>query len=610
MLQLLWPFGMAGWTTSLVDSGFWQSPAWLRLLHFPSLPANGPSRIDGGTFFLSPRGHIDPAAEGEAFVEALLAEQAGSTGEEAPLACRFPARFRLVQPWLEQTGIELTPPVCPELDQWLKTLAPRGLTLVFAEAYLNNPASMFGHSFLRVESGQFRSPLLQPSIGFAARTDQERGLEYAFKGIFGGYTGRYSLGWYGDMVRQYGATENRDLWEYHLNFSEEETRTLLLHLREVLQAEFRYFFLDENCSFQLLALMEAIRPELHLTAGFPLWAIPTDTVRIIRAQGLVQQVGYRPSRQTILQAREAEMTPGERKLALALCEAPPDSSINLEVADARQASILELAADCLLYQNRKKSETGLSQGLDRLLRTRSDLNVSTQLPLVPTPPVSPDQGHGSSRVRLSAGVEASKPYVELDYRAALHGFSDDVSGYVEGAKIQLVAPQLRLYPAEDRLQLEQFTLVDVVSAVPGSTMIHPLSWSGQLALTRIDFPDEGRQLTGLGSIGIGKATHIDPWLAYGLLQAELLVGDNISKGFDLASGIEVGLIGQPWPSCSLSFSGKVRHSIVDQSQTRYELEIGLTRNLRQDTAIFTEAGIWREFDDDHWFAQVGWAIYF
>lgn len=140
------------------------SPGWLRLLHYPhDRFSNNRSRVDSADFFLSPTGAVDPEAEGRATVEAAV------TGSPFPSEtspqCRYPARFAFFKKKLQLAQTEIVH--CPELTAWLESFDAAGVSLVYADGYLNNPASMFGHTFLRVESYEFADyPLLSGSIGF------------------------------------------------------------------------------------------------------------------------------------------------------------------------------------------------------------------------------------------------------------------------------------------------------------------------------------------------------------------------------------------------------------------------------------------------------------
>ena len=63
------------------------------------------------------------------------------------------------------------------------------ITVIFASSYPGNPASLFGHTMLRVHrsSATAEQPLLDEGIGFAADVDTDNALLYAIKGLFGGF---------------------------------------------------------------------------------------------------------------------------------------------------------------------------------------------------------------------------------------------------------------------------------------------------------------------------------------------------------------------------------------------------------------------------------------
>ena len=153
----------------------------------------GESRIDSPEFFLSRNGSVDPAAEGAATLSSFF-QPLQSDQEDSHPQCLYPARYQWLKAQLFFDPDLLPEQSCPQLIQWLEDMEPDGLALVFSEAYLNNPPSMFGHTLLRIEQKNNRSLLLAPSITFAAVTDEKPGIGYAVKGLFGGYFGKFSDG--------------------------------------------------------------------------------------------------------------------------------------------------------------------------------------------------------------------------------------------------------------------------------------------------------------------------------------------------------------------------------------------------------------------------------
>src|SRR5262249_25841967 len=159
----------------------------------------------------------------------------------------------------------------------------------FPEAYLNNPPSMFGHTLLRIDAGPpgARKDLLAYGVNFSADTGDDGGVNFAWKGILGYYHGRFGIHPYYDIVKQYGDWESRDIWEYELILDPDTVGLLVAHLWELRGVSSDYYFFNENCSSQLLALLEAARPDLQLRARVRPWVIPADTVRAVAATGLV-----------------------------------------------------------------------------------------------------------------------------------------------------------------------------------------------------------------------------------------------------------------------------------------------------------------------------------
>ena len=134
-----------------------------------------------------------------------------------------------------------------------------------------------------------------PAIG-----EENGGILYTFKGLFGGYEGYFSDGPYYEKVKEYSRLDNRDVWEYTLNLNEEETDRMLAHLWELKDINFDYYFFDENCSFRLLELIEVARPSVNLLDGFSVYAIPLDTVLVVDDADLIDTSYYRASNQSKL----------------------------------------------------------------------------------------------------------------------------------------------------------------------------------------------------------------------------------------------------------------------------------------------------------------------
>ena len=265
---------------------------WQVLLHYRSnlLSSGVTSEVDGTEFFLAENGKNNPQAELDATLKSYFSPD--KIGKEKLTAqCAFPARYL----WLD-SRLNFNPklmPVqrCNSLELWREGVDPGSVSLIFASYFLNNPASMFGHTLLRFNRKENENTsLLDFAINYAAVSEAEDNpFAYAWKGLTGGYEGRFSITPYYDMVKQYNDIDNRDLWEYRLNLSPAQVDMMLLHFWEIAKTNFDYFFFRENCSYHLLSMLEVADPELHLRDNFWAWTLPTETIKQVASIGVCQE---------------------------------------------------------------------------------------------------------------------------------------------------------------------------------------------------------------------------------------------------------------------------------------------------------------------------------
>ena len=217
---------------SAQEKRLWEHRQWHVLMHYrPRLFGGGvKSQVDDPSFFLSLSGKFDPRAELEATLSSFFAPSVKEEGTEHS-HCAFIARYHWLKQELGFDPARLPEYTCPQFSDWLAEMNPDAVTLIFPVAYLNNPASMFGHTRFRIDSKtrNEQTRLLDYTANYATSTQQERGLSFALKGLFGGYQGSFSVAPYYAQVKRYGDLENRDIWEYRLTLSYEEVLRMKMH---------------------------------------------------------------------------------------------------------------------------------------------------------------------------------------------------------------------------------------------------------------------------------------------------------------------------------------------------------------------------------------------
>ena len=476
---------------------------------------------------------------------------------------------------------------------------------MFPAAYLNNPSSMFGHTLLRLDrAGQNeQTRLLAYAVNYGAVTGDDLGIMFAVHGLTGGYRGTYSVLPYHAMVRQYTDYENRDIWEYELNLSQAETLRLAEHLWELRDQYANYFFFDENCSYQLLFLLDVARPGMRLTDRFPLHAIPADTVRVVVAQdGMVERTVFRPSSRTLIEHRLGLLDSAERGLVddLAGRRRPVEDPAIEALAPARRAAVLELAADFVTYQMRtgERTRDEAAPLALQLLAARSKVTAAADLRPVPEPATRPDQGHGSARLAAGVGARDGRFFQFLQARPAYHDLLDAERGYVRGAQIDFLDLALRHYQGDAGVTLDQLTVVGIRSLSPRNRLIEPISWQlgGGLQRYRESADDEKGTLVAALSGGAGLTFEIGDALLNVMAEAGAAAGTDCPDACFVALGPAASLIWPVTERWTAQLQTRSQLLLGDRVRGAYGAELGqnlaLTPNLalRLDLLVENEGG--------------------
>jgi len=525
---------------------------WHLLLHYrQELKGGYTSEADDPGFFLAPNGKTDPQAELEAAIAKFFSDDLVGRSRQ-PAQCAFVARYHWLKSQLRIDDRRLPPLRCERFQSWFTEMNAQSITLIFASAFMNNPSSMFGHTFLRIDrKGQTeQTRLLAYTIHYAAEVTTQSEIAFAVLGVFGGFKGYFSAIPYYIKVQEYRDLENRDIWEYRLNFSEDQITRMLMHAWELGNAYFDYFFFKENCSYHILSLLEVADPRLHLTDQFVAWTIPADTVRVITEQpGLVTDIAYRPSRSTQIRRKRAMLSDDEDRLFIRLLETPAAAEREPfpSLLPNRQAFVLDLATDYLLH----RLATDPTPSVATRDRQRSLLVTRSRLPMTsPETDIAPftqrpELGHQTSRVGLGSGWRQDEFFEELSVRAGYHDLLDPGIGYTPGAQIEVMSFSFRHYNRRDQTRLERFKLVDIVSLSPMDSLFKPPSWKISAGYETVNRPD-CRYCGNLNVNGGAGAVTETRWLRHEMYFAFAELDANYSHAFDenhrVGGGGTVGLL--------------------------------------------------------------------
>ncbi|MCE3047357.1 DUF4105 domain-containing protein [Helicobacter kayseriensis] len=516
-----------------------KSREWRNLLHFDKRK----SQIDDERFFLSPWGNTDPMSELKATLQAFYApiptqlkdlnskalslleefnaqESGISMGvQDMHAICRFPSRLNYLRSQLHLPN--LPTPQCQTFDKLYSKISPKSITLIFASGHINSPASMFGHNFLLFNS-KYNSRLLSYALNYSAQVDEANtnGFIFALKGLSGGYNGRYSILPYYDKIKEYAYSENRDMWEFELNLTPQETLIAYQHIWELNNINSDYFFLDENCASNLLWILEIARPSINLRDSFPSVVNPPQTLHIIQDAKLISKTIYRPSKQNKIRAYEKMLSLAELYLVKQIAKG--NLSPQGIATHPNQILILECSAELVEFYFMKQ-QLSLNQYQEiahNIANARSKLGTSQEIAI--SAPPSPLQSHREFLISPTFFTNTKNHFLGFETRFTYHGIEDSSIGIQKETSIEFLKALFGISLEQNpKLYLQEITILKLQSLPTISTLIHPISYQFQMGASR-DFLNSHLTFYLNGGVGASMALG-EHFFAYYLFEPSLYI---------------------------------------------------------------------------------------
>lgn len=582
----------------------WQHREWHNLVHYNKDGSSDEflSQVDDARFFNAIDGKHNPKTELFKTINAFFKP---STTDDNHAQCKFVARLNWLKNKLEINESKLPNVACTQYKKWRTLVPDEQVTLVFPAYHLNSPSSMFGHTLLRLDpaSNKKSSDWLSMAVNFGANVREgDNSLFYAFRGLSGGYPGFFIVAPYFKKIKEYNRKEKRDIWEYPLNLTTEETKRIVSHLWELKEIEFDYYFFDENCSYRLLELLEIARPSIELTNDFKLTAIPIDTIRSIERAGLIEGTHYRPSQVTTLEHLIDEIPENNISYVKRISQNP--ESINNEdfssLPEIEKEKVINAAYKYLRFQ-----QTGAVRDSVSAKNSHALLKALNEFPIrkasqPPVPLSRPENSHDSKRASFSIGEEDDQKYSEAAFRFSFHSLEDNEHGFLQGAQINMGNIVVR-DSEDDSVKLQRFDVIDIFSLSNRTQLFKPLSWKIYTGLERQLTGGQQRLVAHVTGGAGGAYKPFENNLIYGLLIARLERNRGFEDDITPALGLSTGMLhhfgsstahievsGEEFSNDVYRYRGKYIHNF--NLGKNHSIKLSATKEQQQSTT-FSEAKI-------------------
>ena len=445
-----------------------EDPTWLQLLHYENSPRQGGrSAIVSDDFFLATQGASDPKAELRETLKGFYKPVGDDPNQHA--TCRFPARLHWLRTRIQFADVPLPFARCDELFKWARFGSLDSVSVISVNGYFGNPASTFGHLLIKLNNSPDATgdELLDTGVNFGAAIPEDESLiTYIGRGLFGGYRASFSDKKFYAQYNVYSDSEARDMWEYRLALTHYQERFLVYHLWELVDQEYIYYFLRENCGLRMAEVLEMVL-EVDLDADSSGWYLPVTLFHGLEDANdnvggkLISRVRYIPSKEKEYSTRFRSLD-AEQKQYFDNYVANLPAPVSLSEEKEQQTVVALIAFyQYQLAQDRyaKGKEALQEQRRDVIKKLRAKSAQHSLQSAAIQDRAAPTAGSKPSRFGFGAGdVKNGDAFISLRYSAAYF----DVIGDNNLDHSELVVMDFTVIANEDEgVELEQLDIISV-----------------------------------------------------------------------------------------------------------------------------------------------------
>jgi len=437
------------------------------------------SSVQSADFFLSENGAQSPYNELLATINEINSPFVSNERNNEHAICRFPARLF----WLKKvipSALNIDRKIiCNKYKEWSYDNSTESISIVYATGYLGNPASFYGHTLLKFNSSNIRgkTKLADVSVNYGAIIPKnENPVTYIFKGLFGGYDAGFSHIDYYFHNHNYGENELRDMWEYELSLTPQESQFIVAHAWELLGKKYTYYFLKKNCAYRMAELLEIV-DNIDIKPENPIYLIPQSLIQKLVAtthggRQLVKRVEFHPSRQTRFYKLFDLLTSTEKKHLEKIVDSNgrgKSDSFSLLPAHS-QKKIIDAVLDYYQYVLKKNNseDEQIQEDYEKILALRFTLPAGRQKVDYKSN-IAPHKGRSPSLTNLALlDNERLGAQLAIKIRPAYYDSLDSGGGHIANSSLTMVGFELRLGEQKSYLSyLDLFKVESINSQTTG-----------------------------------------------------------------------------------------------------------------------------------------------
>jgi len=432
-----------------INEGIYKFPIWSALLHSENERAN----ISDPKFLLS-HNNFSLASELSLTIEFFYRGAPNNV-------CRFPARYY----WLRQNLKipELPLDSCPEVYEFRHKAPIDEISIVFASETVSQPASMLGHSFLKLSGKNDRGVEITHAITFYTDINTYNLPKLLFDSLVIGKKGYFALSPYDEMQQRYVDEEQRNLWEYRLALNNFQIELIRLHLLELKHTKLTYFFQKYNCATLLNFVISLTGKPMPDNTW---WLTPKDLIKNAQHASLIDSTRIvTPSRWLFRALATQVPLQDQQAIRQQILQGKVDSNF---FKSGNEASFIQLelagAYNQYAYQAKEMSNGIWTRNENVISNIKEHSFAGMQLSS--NKKTNPINTPGDRQVSLSIQDDNGEQAIMLTVLPVSHTLLDDNRGYAAESSLQLFSASLKAQLYGGQLSLDRLVFFDMESLMP------------------------------------------------------------------------------------------------------------------------------------------------
>lgn len=428
------------------------SDQWAALLHLK----NGSPIITDPQFILS-IDNFSPELELFKTIEFIKKNKS----EESQKVCRFIARAEFIRQHLGES-VRIDENKCRDYNEFLSKAPASKISIIYASENLTQASSMLGHSMLSI-SGETDSGQVEHGISFFTELDTINLASILWDTLYIGKKGFFVVEPLSKSLNYYLRTEQRNIWQYELDLTNNEKSLLHKHLWELRNLDIDYFFHSHNCATFSFDILSVAKPNLlpHRQS----WVTPLDVVKSAEKSQLIKSTQVYPSSKWKIRML-TDFLPDDQLLRieeLVLNDVPLgfDSILSKEITKTYNLYNLEVGTI-----NEKQWASN-----NKVWSLESDKNYSLEMSHYKSPTSSP----GDAAYHFSLESSKNKRWLLAGWLPTSHSLEDENKQFFGETELKLSEVVIKASLDDSSISLYRWPIYSAVSLTPRNRFTGGLS---------------------------------------------------------------------------------------------------------------------------------------